>query len=82
MMTFSKNRKERERSIYLPRNTSENEEHSVIEILADILRLQSANPVDFWWWNGTNGRISQRKWDADPLRFFNRLVINFGGIIN
>lgn len=52
---------------HLPRNAAENEQHTVIEILAVIFRFQRTDPIDLRRWNGTDGRIGQSEWNADPL---------------
>lgn len=52
---------------HLPRDTTENEKHSVVEILAEILRFQGAHPIDLGRGDGADRRIGQRERNADPL---------------
>lgn len=52
---------------HLPWNAAENEEHSVVEILAVILRLEGADPVDFGRGDGTHRRVGHGERNADPL---------------
>ena len=53
---------------HLPRNAAENQEHSIIEILAIILRLEGADPVDLGRCDGAHRRIGHSERNADPLK--------------
>ena len=53
---------------HLPRNAAENQEHSIIEILAIILRFEGADPVDLGRCDGAHRRIGHSERNADPLK--------------